>query len=142
MKILNFHKDEAKVLVESLDDLWYLSSIVDSGDSVEGKTFRKIKIGGEDERSQRIVKKPVFLNINVEKVEFHRYSNILRISGKVSEGKEDIPKGSYHTFNVEEGTQIKIIKPEWLKYHRQRLDEAAKDKKPDTLICVFDREEA
>ncbi|MBW2972328.1 mRNA surveillance protein pelota [Candidatus Woesearchaeota archaeon] len=139
---MHFRKNEAKLLVENLDDLWYLSNIIDVGDSVEGRTFRKIKMGGEDERSQKIVKKPVFLKIDVEKVEFHRYSDALRVSGKVLEGKEDIPKGSYHTFNVEEGTTLTLVKPEWLKYQRQRLDEASKEKKPDTLICVFDREEA
>ena len=142
MKIMQFHKNEAKLAVESLDDLWYLSNIIDIGDAVEGRTFRKIKIGKEDERSQSIVKKPVFLKIEVEKVEFHPYSDVLRVSGKTLEGKEDIPKGSYHTFNVESGSTIKLIKTQWFKYQRQKLDEAAKEKKPDTLICVFDREEA
>jgi protein pelota len=142
MKILRFNKNEAKLAVENLDDLWYLSNIIDIGDTIEGRTFRKIKIGKEDERSQKIAKKPVFLKISVEKVEFHQYSDILRVSGKTLEGKEDIPKGSYHTFNVEEGSTIKILKPQWFKYQRQKLDEAAKEKKPDTLICVFDREEA
>ena len=79
MKILHFQKNEAKVLVENLDDLWCLSNIIDTGDSVEGRTFRKIKAsgGGEDERAKAAVKKPVFLRILVEKVEFSRYSNVL-----------------------------------------------------------------
>jgi protein pelota len=142
MKILQFHKNTVKLVVENLDDLWTLSNIVDPGDSVEGRTFRKIKIGEEGDRSQKIVKKPVFLSIAVEKVEFHKYSNDLRISGKVAEGKDDIPKGSYHTFNVEESTQLTISKPEWLKFQKQKLDESAKETKPDTLICIFDREDA
>ena len=142
MKILGFRKNEAKLVIETLDDLWQLSNIIDTDDTVEGRTFRKIKLGGAEDRSQKIVKKPVFLKIGVEKVEFHRYSDVLRVSGKVLEGKEDIPKGSYHTFNVEEGSTITLIKPEWFRYQRQKLDESAKEKKPDTLICVFDREEA
>jgi len=141
MKILSFHKNTVKVQVETLDDLWYLSSIIDSGDSVEGKTYRKVKVGGSEEAKDS-VKKPVYLSIEVEKVEFHKYSDILRVSGKVLEGKEDIPKGSYHTFNVEVDTVITIIKPEWLKYQRMKLEEASKEKKLETLICVFDREEA
>ena len=142
MKILHFHKNEAKLVVENIDDLWQLSTIISEGDTLEGRTFRKIKLGTAEERSQKITKKPVFLKIGIEKVEFHRYSDILRVSGKVLEGKDDIPKGSYHTFNIEEGTTITIIKPEWLKYERQKLKQAAKEKKTDTLICVFDREEA
>lgn len=142
MKILRFHKNEAKLGVENADDLWHLSSIIDVDDTLEGRTFRKVKLGGAEDRAQKISKKPVFLKIGVEKVEFHKYSDALRVSGKVLEGKEDIPKGSYHTFNINEGSTITIIKPEWLKYQRQKLEEASKEKKPDTLICVFDREEA
>lgn len=142
MKILHFRKNEAKLVVENIDDLWQLSNIIDAGDTLEGRTFRKIKLGTAEERSHKIAKKPVFLRISIEKVEFHRYSDILRASGKVQEGKEDIPKGSYHTFNIEEGTTITLIKPEWLKYQRQKLEQAAKEKKTDTLICVFDREES
>jgi len=141
MKILSFHKSTAKLQVETLDDLWYLSSIIDSGDAIEGKTYRKVKVGGSEEAKDS-VKKPVYLSIAVERVEFHKYSDILRVSGKVLEGKEDIPKGSYHTFNVEADTVITIIKPEWLKYQRMKLEEASKEKKLETLICVFDREEA
>ncbi|MBW2967766.1 mRNA surveillance protein pelota [Candidatus Woesearchaeota archaeon] len=142
MKILNFHKDEAKLLVESMDDLWYLSSIIDVGDTIQGKTFRKIKMGGEDDRNMKVVRKPVHLSIAVEKVEFHKYSDILRVSGKVLEGKDDIPKGSYHTFNLEANTTFTLTKTEWFKYQRQKLEESAKEHKPDTLICLFDREEA
>jgi protein pelota len=142
MKILHFRRDEAKITAENLDDLWCLSTIVGAGDTIEGRTFRKIKVGGEDERSQKITKKPVFLKIGVEKVEHARSANMLRISGKLLEGQDDIPKGSYHTFNVEEGTTITIIKDEWFNYQRKKLEEAAKEKKSDTLICVFDREEA
>ena len=32
-----------KIKIENLDDLWYLSTIVDKGDLVKGETFRKIK---------------------------------------------------------------------------------------------------
>lgn len=142
MKIEKFHKNEARLLVENLDDLWYLSTIIDESDIVEGKTFRKIKIGGSEERSKNIVKKPFFLSIRVEKVEFHRYSDILRVSGKVREGKEDIPKDSYHTFNIRPGTRFTLIKSGWLKFQRQKLEEASKEEPPSTLVCVFDREEA
>lgn len=142
MKILRFQKNQAKILIENLDDLWTTSTLVDTGDIIEGRTFRKIKLGSVDDRSQNIVKKPVFLKISAEKVEFHQYSDVLRISGKTVEPKEDIPKGSYHTFNVEVGTQITIDKADWLNYQSKKLDEASKDKNPDTLICVLDRETA
>ena len=53
MKLLKFDNTGAKVLVENPDDLWYLNTIIDPADIVEGKTFRKIKLGEESDRSQK-----------------------------------------------------------------------------------------
>ena len=73
MKVLNFAKTEAKISVEHLDDIWCLSHIIDPGDRVEGRTFRKLKLGESTDRGQKVVKKPVFLSIEVERVEFHKH---------------------------------------------------------------------
>jgi len=64
----NLKGGEIKVLAENLDDLWYLSQVIDEGDLVSGKSFRKVKLGGESDRSSS-VKKPVFVKIVVEKIE-------------------------------------------------------------------------
>lgn len=145
MKLLysNLKKGEIKVLAQSLDDLWYLSSIIEPADLVQGRTLRKIKAaaaGGEKPREAE--KKPVFIKLEVEKVEFSKYSNVLRVSGAIKESPEDIPLGSHHTFNVDENTAIAIIKAHWLKYQLDRLKEACSEKKSSLLICVHDREEA
>jgi protein pelota len=139
MKIIgtNFKQGEAKVKVENSDDLWYLSQIIDEDDVVKGKTLRKIKVGGEEREA---IRKPVFLALQVEKIEFS--ASVLRLSGKIIEGPEDVPRGSYHTFNVEEGTIISITKERWLGYQMDRLKEACQAKMPKILICVFDREDA
>lgn len=142
MKVLSFHKGEANLRMEGSDDLWYLSSLLEKGDVVEGRTWRKIKVGGGEERSANVVKKPVYLKIEVEKVEFHKFSGDLRASGKIIEGIDDIPKGSYHTFTVEEDSQIKLHKNAWLSFHKARLNEASKERRSPLLICIFDRDEA
>jgi protein pelota len=144
MKLIHsdFKKGIAKVKIENLDDLWYLNQIIEKNDLVKGKTFRKIKIGEETQRKQKTVKKPVFLKMQVEKVEFSKTSNILRISGLVKEAPEDIPLDSHHTFNIEENTIITIIKQKWLKFQVDRLKEASKETAAKILICVHDREEA
>ncbi len=144
MKII--HKDIKKGIVKlainNLDDLWYLSNIIDMGDLVRGKTQRKIKLGGETDRSNKVITKIITLSINVEKIEFHKYSNVLRVSGKIAEGNDDVPKGSYHTINLEPGTTITIIKNKWLKFQLDKLNEACKEKKMKILICTLDRENA
>ncbi|MBU90479.1 mRNA surveillance protein pelota [Candidatus Woesearchaeota archaeon] len=144
MKLIHsdFKKGIVKVKVENLDDLWYLNQIIEKNDVIKGKTFRKIKIGEETQRKQKTVKKPVFLLMQVEKVEFSKTSNILRLSGLVKEGPEDIPLGSHHTFNIEENSIIAIIKQKWLKFQIDRIKEASKETSAKILICVHDREEA
>jgi len=144
MKLIfsDFKKGQVKVKIENLDDLWYLNQIIESNDQVKGKTLRKIKIGDGSERKQKVTKKTVFLNIEVEKVEFSKFSNVLRVSGTVKEGPEDIPLGSYHTFNLEENTIITIIKEHWLKFQIEKLKESSKAMTSKILICVHDREEA
>ena len=143
MKILNsdLKKGEVTVKIENLDDLWYLDQIAEKNDFVKGKTLRKIKIGEETERKQSVVKEPVFLKIQVEKVEFSKSSNALRISGTVKEGPEDIPLGSYHSFNVEENSIITLIKEKWMRFQLDKLEEAGKEA-AKILVCVHDREEA
>ncbi|MBD3249707.1 mRNA surveillance protein pelota [Candidatus Woesearchaeota archaeon] len=133
-------KGEYKVKTETLDDLWYLSHIADPGDLIRGSTVRKIKMGGEDERKTRISKKKVFLEIELEKIEFK--DDILRLSGIIKDGPEDLPRGAHHTFNIDENSIITIKKERWLKYQLEKLKEAAAAKQPDILICILDREEA
>lgn len=141
MKIVmaNIRKGEIKATVESNDDLWYLSTLIEPGDIVSGKTMRKIKVGSAEKES---VRKPVFISVMAEKIEFSKTAAALRVLGVIMKGPEDVPKGSHHSFNVEIGTRLSIVKPKWLSYQIDRLKEAAQSKLPKILICVFDREEA
>jgi len=139
---LDLKKGAAKLKIETLDDLWYLSQIIDFGDLIKGKTIRKIKIGKETDRQLSVVKKPVFLKIKVEKIEFSKTSNTLRTLGIITEGPEDIQKGEHHTFNLEPNITFTLIKERWLKYQIDRLKEACKEKLSKILIVVMDREEA
>lgn len=139
----DYKKGKAKLKVENKDDLWYLTNIIDKGDIVKGLTTRKIKLdGGSEDRKAKVIVKTIVIPIYVEKVEFHKYNGDLRISGKITEGQDDIPTGSYHTLNIEEGSIITIYKHEWLNFQVKKLNEAAQNKQTNIIICVFDREEA
>ncbi len=143
MKII--HKDlkkgTVKVKIEDSDDLWYLSNLIDPGDFVKSRTVRKIKVGGSEEKSD-VKKINVLMEISVEKIEFSKTSASIRISGRISQAPEDIPRGIYHTISAEQGTILQIIKPKWLNYQLQKLNEAAQKETPKILICVMDRETA
>lgn len=144
MRIISsdFKKGYAKIKANTAEDLWTISQVIDPKDKVTGSTFRKIKIGEEGDRNQVVVKKAVTLTIEVEKVEFHKYTNSLRISGTITEGPEEIQRGAHHTIDVEEGSILKIQKEEWLNFQIEKLKEAAKEKLTKTLITAMDRNEA
>ncbi|MDP2907309.1 MAG: mRNA surveillance protein pelota [Nanoarchaeota archaeon] len=142
MKVLgsDFRKGFCKLKVENLDDLWVLSQVIDPKDLVKGRTFRKIKLGGGDDRKSNVIKKPVTLTIQVEKIDFDKSS--LRVSGIIKEGPEDIPHGSHHTIEVEENSVITIEKESWLGFQIEKIKEASSGKESKVLICVMDRDEA
>jgi len=144
MKIItkNYKKNFVKAKIENLDDLWYLSYIVEKGDLVKARTIRKIKLGGDDDRNKKIIRKPVFIEIEVEKIEFSKYSNVLRVSGIIRQGPEDISLGSHHTINFEEGTVFGLKKQSFLNYQIEKLEDAEKELKHKILVVVHDREEA
>ena len=137
----NLKKGEVKIKIENMDDLWCLSQVIEPGDLFKGKTIRKIKIGESDQRKVNIVKKTVFIEIRVENTEFHEYSSVLRVSGTITQGPEDIQKGSYHTFNLESGSVITIIKKQWLGFQVEKIKQASVETKK-ILICILDRDNA
>lgn len=141
MKILSLNTKTkiAKLMINSLDDLWHLSKIVEKDDLASAKTTRKVKYGGESER-QKAEKKTVYIKIEVEKVEL---AHELKLRGRVTEGPEDITTGSIHTLDISTNTELKLQKPKWMKYQLDRLKEAEKASlTPKTLICVMDDEQA
>lgn len=141
MRVLRKEKNSVTVQVQDQSDLWYLSQVIDAGDHISGRTVRKIKSGGEEERTAKTYTRNVFLRIEAEKTEFHRYSDALRVSGKIVDGPDDISRGQYHTFNIEPGSEVSIHKVQWLKFQLSRLA-AAKQRASRVLICVLDRDQA
>ena len=138
---LNLKKGAAKLKVENLDDLWYLSQIIDSGDFISGTTERKLKLGGEGDRAGKNIRKKIFLEIQAEKVELQ--DNCLRINGKVSQGTDDVPQGSYHTFNIDlDDHTFNLRKTKFLSYQVSKLNQAFNSKGTCIIILVLDRETA
>src|SRR3990172_3771220 len=116
-KELRFSEGEISLVTESLDDLWHLKYILEPDDLVYAFTKRRIEGATDKLRPEKEAKRTVRLGINVEKVEFHKFSNRLRIHGTIVDG---IDAGAYHTINVEEGTDISIIK-QWKSDQLERI---------------------
>ena len=127
------------VRIDSLDDLVFLKQIIEPGDFVTGRTYRKIKLGEEGTR-QRSIKKSVKIKIKVGKLDFDRF---LRLHGTVESEIEGIAMHSAHSIEVAMGTELEIEKENWKKYQLTLIKNAEEaSKAPKALICVLDDEQA
>lgn len=137
----NLKDGEIVLRIDNPDDFWYLSQIIDPGDRISGKTFRKMTFGGDkSSENVKVVRKPIFLEIKSEKIDLSDHS--LRATGKIINGPDDIPLGSYHSFSLEDGDQFRIKKSQWLGFQLEKVKEASEGVRSKVLLVLFDREEA
>lgn len=135
MKILKKDfKHGVKIKPETLDDLWNLKNILAEEDVVGARTVRTIQ------RTDTNEKKPVYLKLKIEKMQFDEDGNALRLTGKITEGPDDVSHG-YHTITVEPNTILDIEK-EWARSDKIRLEESITYKGMHLIICVVDERRA
>ncbi|WP_340820459.1 mRNA surveillance protein pelota [Methanolobus sp. WCC4] len=136
---LRGREGEITLVPETLDDLWHLKYIIEKGDLVFALTKRKADSASDKLRPEKAEKKTVRLGVRIEEMEFHKFSNRLRLHGLIEQGMD---VGHYHTFNVEEGLDISIIKT-WKKDQLERIDEAEKSsKRPKVVIVAIEEGDA
>ncbi|MBW6451169.1 MAG: mRNA surveillance protein pelota [DPANN group archaeon] len=131
MKII--HKDlkkETKIKIETIDDLWDLKNIITKNDIIGCKTIRTLQNLDKKE------KRTVYLNIEVESVDFDENTESLRIGGNIINGPDDISHG-HHTARLVPNDIIAIEK-KWKQYEIDRLTKASKTKNFNVLITVLD----
>jgi protein pelota len=143
MRVL--HQDrrtgEIKVQIDTLDDLWHLYNIISPGDLVSAVTYRREEEKADKIRSERGEKRRMWLGLRVEKVEFHEFEDRLRVLGVIEEGPQDL--GSYHTFNLQKGEAISIIKERWTDAHLKRVKRAVEEsRRPQMIFVSLDQDEA
>jgi len=138
----NLKEGFLKLMPENLDDLWYLKSMIEDGDLVKGKGYRRIRDDSKT-RADKGTRKPMTLDIRVDGVEFHRHTNRLRVSGVIESGPEDlISLGSHHTLEFEPNEEVGITK-QWKRWQLDRINEAVKSSKaPLVLIVAIEEGEA
>lgn len=131
---------EISLTPESLDDLWHLKYIVEPGDLVFSLTFRAVESAiGDKLRPEKMDKKPIRLGIRVESVEFHKFSNRLRIKGTII---SDIDAGMYHTLNIEPYSELSTIK-HWKADQIERIRDAIEAARlPEIEIVTIEEGEA
>jgi len=125
-----------EVRVECEDDLWILKNVLMEGDLVIAKTMRDVKIDGEGKR-----RLPMVLAIRVKEVYFQPFSGRLRIHGRIEEGPDGYGlRGSYHTLNIDVGSELAIVKSKWTEEQLNRLRKAS-TRRLRVLLAAFDFDE-
>lgn len=134
-----------KVIPETLDDLWHLHNLIETGDEVTAMTLRTRDTKDDKVRAEKVGKVPVELTVRVEEVEFAVFADRLRIRGPITAGAQDL--GSYHSFSVEADgrSDLTIRKAGGFRpHHHERIREAAEAAKRPlvTILCLDDEEAA
>lgn len=141
MKIVykDLRRGAVKVVPETTDDIWILSTIIQPGDLVRARTVREVHFGERGSgRSSRV---PMTLAIRVEKTEFQAFTTRLRIRGLVVEGPEKYGVlGKYHTISIDVGRELEIVKPQgWPHALLAKLESSGPQ--PAAVIVAVDYDE-
>ncbi len=136
---LRNNEGEITIVPESLDDLWHLKYVLEKGDLVFAVTFRKVETATDKLRPEKAEKRPIRLGIRLERVEFHKFANRLRLHGVIEQG---IDVGNHHTFNIEQNSELSIIKS-WKRDQIERINEAVRaSNQPRVAIATIEDGEA
>ncbi len=135
---LKGRQGEIRLIPESIEDLWHLKYIIQPGDIVFSLTKRASESDDKLRSDKEMV--TVRLGVEVEKVEFHRFANRLRVSGRIVAGVED---SGYHTLNITEGKELSIIKERWNDEQLERIRMAVESSnRPEVIILTIEEGEA
>ncbi|MFX1562833.1 MAG: mRNA surveillance protein pelota [Promethearchaeota archaeon] len=144
MKIVTKKLEKGIVVVvpEYIDDLWHLYNIILPGDQIAARTVRRVRRESKDgSRPDKGERKRMFIRLAVDEVSLHKYSNRLRVKGRILEGPEDlVTMGSFHTINIALGIKIEIVKTHWPRSLLRRLKEAASRKGQRIIVIAIEEE--
>lgn len=135
MRILakDLRKGYVEVMVETADDLWVLKNVIKPGDVVVARTLRDVKVEGSGGKRRL----PMVLAIKVKNVYFQPFSTRLRVHGVIVEAPDGYGlKGQHHTFNVDVGSRLAIVKDTWGKADLRRLERAPRPHAKVLLVAA------
>jgi len=147
MQIRNRGRGEAgreriTLVPQSLDDLWHLGHVLEPGDLVSGDTTRRIQRADDTLRDTGGQREPMHVTLRVEDVEFHKFSNRLRVNGVIEHCSREDQLGQHHTLNLEENKELtveKVFKPD----QTARIEEAVEaTENPEVAIVTVEEGEA
>lgn len=131
------------LVIDSMDDLWALRTLIRQGDLVTASTTRTAEAVADKIRAEKMEKKRMKLGVRVEDVEWHDFDDHLRVHGTIETGPQD--HGKHHTLILKDpGDDVRIEKPAPLaRWQLELVDDAiAETKRPRAVLVAIDDEEA
>jgi protein pelota len=139
---IDLKKGFAKVMPETMDDLWHLYNVILKRDEVYARTTRQVKPDEQYSRPTKAKRVPVNLGVQVEKMYWDKVLNRLRINGIVVDSPEKLSiNGSRHTLDVVVNKPVTIVKKKWQKHELDRLKRASKITASPLVIVSIDDED-
>jgi protein pelota len=131
-------RERISLVPESLDDLWHLQYVLEPGDLVSGDTTRRIQRSDDQLRDTGGEREHLWVEIEVDDVEFARFANRLRVGGVIVDCSREDQLGQHHTLNVEEREEVTVTK-RWQSDQLERLQEAVEaSENPDVAIATVE----
>jgi len=135
-------QERISLVPESLDDLWHLQYVLEPGDLVSGDTTRRIQRTDDQLRDTGGEREHLWVEIEVDDVEFARFANRLRVGGVIVDCSREDQLGQHHTLNVEEREEVTVTK-RWQTDQLERLREAVEaSENPDVAIATVEEGQA
>lgn len=126
-----------RVRVETPSDLWRLSRLVHAGENVAASTTRRDPEAPSETSAAERSRRRVWLTVRAETVDFHDFSQHVRVTGPIVEGPFDI--GRHHTLDIDLGDEVAVTKSELSPADRAILDEGTQHRgEPSVLIAAVD----
>ncbi len=123
-----------RLRLETPSDLWRLARLVRPGEAVGASTTRRDPEAPADVAGAERVRRRVYLVVRAEQVEFHGFSQHVRITGPIVEGPFDL--GRHHTLDLAEGDDVTVVKPEPTAADRALLEEGLEGRGDATILVA------
>lgn len=130
-----------ELIPHNFDDLWVLEQFLQKGDIISGHSTRSFK----PKNSETTVRKNVFLELEVEKPEFHKFSGSLKVLGIILSGRpeEFVEIKAHHSLEIELNEKLRVKKKQLSEFELDLLRKAEKATlQPKLMVVLLDDEEA
>ncbi len=135
------HQDPASGLLrlrlETPSDLWRVVQLIRPGERVGASTTRRDPEAPADAAAAHRERRRVWLVVRADQVEFHGFSQHVRVTGPIVEGPFD--QGRHHTLDLLEGEELTIQKEGLSAGERAILEEGLRSEgEPRVVLAAVD----